>query len=148
MMKKNRFRFIAAVHLVLIKRNKILLSRRFNTGWRDGMYGVVSGHVESGERATDAMVREAEEEAGMHINPKDLEFLHLTHRIDNGYERVDFFFKASKWRGTPKNMEPNRCDDMQWFSVDAMPDNTVPYVRDAIDDIRNKKIYSEFGWQA
>ena len=112
MAKKNRFRFIAAVHLVLIRRGRILLSRRLNTGWMDGMYGMVSGHVEKGEKATDAMVREAKEEAGMSINSEDIKFLHLTHRIDNGIERVDFFFNASKWKGTPRNMEPNKCTDI------------------------------------
>lgn len=38
---------------------RILLQLRINTGYCDGMWGCVAGHVEEGESASGAMIREA-----------------------------------------------------------------------------------------
>ena len=59
-----RHKNIPACYLYLKKNNQILLLRRFNTGFEDGNYFFVSGHLDGGESFTDAMIREAKEEAG------------------------------------------------------------------------------------
>ena len=41
-----RNRVDSAVYLVLIEDGKILLSRRFNTGFEDGNYSLPSGHLD------------------------------------------------------------------------------------------------------
>jgi hypothetical protein len=43
-------------------------------------------------------------------------------------------------------MEPHKCDDLRWFELNKLPENIIPYVKQAIDNIRNKKFYSEYGW--
>ena len=53
-----------AVYLLLLREGQVLLLRRHNTGYEDGNYSVIAGHVEPGERITQALVREAAEEAG------------------------------------------------------------------------------------
>ena len=58
------FRSPVAVHLFLVKDGSILLLRRYNTGYEDGNYSVVAGHIDGGEQLMAAMVREAREEAG------------------------------------------------------------------------------------
>ena len=60
-----RIKLLVAVHLILIENNKILLQRRYNTGYEDGNYGFVSGHIDGGESVIHAMKREAMEEAGI-----------------------------------------------------------------------------------
>ena len=62
-----RFKVITAVHLILIENNKILLQRRYNTGYEDGNYSVVAGHVEENESVIETMQREALEEIGINI---------------------------------------------------------------------------------
>ncbi len=136
-------RFVSAVHVLFIKNGKLLMLRRFNTGWGDGKYSLVAGHVESNETVRNAAVREAIEEAGSEVSVNDLEFVHVMHRLSE-VERIDFFFKASVWKYEPKNAEPQKCDDMQWFSIDNLPENTVPYVRFAIENIKKNITYSEF----
>ncbi|HBY97093.1 MAG TPA: NUDIX hydrolase [Chloroflexi bacterium] len=136
---------IPEVHLFLIRDKHILLMRRFRTGFEDGNYSVIAGHVDGNEPVTYAMVREAREEAGITIAPGDLTLAHVMHRKSNG-ERVSFFFSPRRWEGEPANMEPHLCDDMRWFPIDALPENTVAYVRTAISHYGCGTIYSEFGW--
>ncbi len=145
-MPEERFKLIPTSHLILIKDNKILLLRRFNTGYEDGNYSVVAGHLDGNETFIQAMVREAKEEAGIDIKQDDLEIVHVMHRKVPGEERIDFFIKANKWGGKPKIMEPHKCDDLSWFELDNLPNNIIPYVKQAIDNIKDKRFYSEHGW--
>lgn len=141
-----RFKLISAVYLFLLKANKILLQRRFNTGYEDGNYSVPAGHLDGNEPATKAMSREALEEIGVVIKPEDLTVVHTMHRLTPKDERIDFFLTASAWEGEPSIKEPNKCDDLQWFLIDDLPSNTIPYIKFAIEQYKAKNPFSEFGW--
>ena len=41
----NRFSLPSAVHLFLLRGDEVLLLRRYNTGYEDGKYSVVAGHL-------------------------------------------------------------------------------------------------------
>jgi 8-oxo-dGTP diphosphatase len=140
-----RFKLIASVYLLFIKGNKILLLRRCNTGYEDGNYGLVAGHLDAHESLTSAAIREAKEESGIDIDPQDLEVKTTMHRRQDD-ERVDFFFEVTAWKGEPINTEPDKCDDLSWFDLDELPTNIIPYIRQAIECYRSGVLYSEFGW--
>jgi len=146
MVGEERFKLIAEVHLVLFRAGKTLLLRRFRTGWQDGNYSVVAGHLEAGETARAGMAREAWEEAGLRLAPAALRLVHVCHRRSDS-ERMSLFFTADAWQGEPVNREPHRCDDLAWFAVGALPPNMVPYVRQALAHIRAGNPYSEAGWE-
>ena len=69
-MGKHNFRL--AVNLVVSKDDKVLLMRRYNTGWNDGMYALMGGHVEDSENIFDAAIREAKEELDVQIELQEL----------------------------------------------------------------------------
>ncbi|MFH0889731.1 MAG: NUDIX domain-containing protein [Candidatus Aenigmatarchaeota archaeon] len=146
-MVKERFTLIPTSHLILTRGDKILLLRRFNTGWMDGNYSVVAGHLDGNETFLEAMAREAKEEAGIEINTEDMNVVHVMHRKVPDAERIDVFIRADKWGGEIKNMEPGKCDDLSWFEINKLPENTIPYIRQAINKIEKRIIYSEHGWQ-
>lgn len=155
-MSKQRFKLIPAVYLILQKNGKILLLRRCNTGFEDGKYSLVAGHLNGNETVYQAMIREAHEEAGINININDLDLVHIMHRYnvkdaheENGVkypERLDFFITAKKWAGEINNMEPEKCDDLSWFDLNNLPTNMIFYIKKAINNIRKGIIYSEDGW--
>lgn len=148
-MKKEYFKFVSAVHLFLRKGNEVLLLRRFQTGYQDGNYSVPAGHIDGNEPASQAMLREALEEAGITIRPEALQMIHVMHRNSDdtlSNERIDFFFEATEWEGEPSIMEPNKCDDLSWFPITHLPDNMVPYVKAGMENYEKKIAFSEFGW--
>ncbi len=137
--------FRASADVLLIRDGKVLLGRRKDTGFGDGMYGIPGGHLEAGETLLQTAIREAQEECGVSIQPADISFAHaLHHHSANVY--IQFFFIASTWVGDPHICEPDRCDDMQWFPLDALPENILPHIRQVIECIGKKISYSEFGF--
>lgn len=141
---------IPASYLVLINESEqVLLLRRFNTGYQDGMYSLVAGHVDAGETFTQALVREAKEEAGVLVTPNLAEVAHVMHRKSDtdGSERVDIFYVVRGWRGTVINCEPEKCDELAWFEFDNLPENMVEYIRVALKHIQAGVVYSEVGWE-
>jgi 8-oxo-dGTP diphosphatase len=137
--------FPVTIHLFFFRAGKILLLRRFQTGYMDSHYSVPAGHLDGGETVRMAGVREAHEEIGVRIDPQDMVFAGVFHRHSND-ERVDFFFFVQKWDGEPYNAEPGKCDDLLWAATDDLPDNTVPYIRQAINNFQMHILYQEFGW--
>ena len=64
----------------------------------------------------------------------------------SGDERVDFFVAVERWSGEPSNCEPEKCDELRWFPRDALPANTIPYIRRALANHAKGVWFEEFGW--
>jgi 8-oxo-dGTP diphosphatase len=141
-----RFKLIPAVYLVLRRGDEVLLLQRANTGYQDGNYSVVAGHIDGDELGTAAMIREAKEEAGIDIAPEDLRFVHLVHRLnrETGDERMDVFYEAYNWSGEITNVEPHKCSDLSWFPMDRLPANMLPLIKNVLTAVKNNEYYSEY----
>jgi ADP-ribose pyrophosphatase YjhB (NUDIX family) len=142
-----RTTFPVTVHLLFFHKNQILLLRRFNTGYEDGKYSVPAGHLDGGETVCMAAQREALEEIGVYIEMEDIAFASVMHRKSES-ERVDFFVHIRAWEKEPFNAEPDKCDELRWFDVNALPENIILYVRQAIQNFRDGVVFEEFGWEA
>lgn len=144
--KKTRSGANVNVYLILRKAENVLLHLRKNTGYCDNFYGLVSGHVEDGESATTAIIRETCEEAGVHLTRESLKIAHIMHRKTDRLN-MDIFFECSDWEGDVRNAEPEKCSSLDYFSLSKLPSNTIDYIRDALKAIAKGIFYSETGWE-
>jgi 8-oxo-dGTP pyrophosphatase MutT (NUDIX family) len=129
----DRFVVVPASYVYLLRGGaagtEVLLQLRQNTGYMDGRWAAAAaGHVERGETAYDAARREAAEE--LDVDGLDLVFELTMQRTQGGDpidERVDFFFSARSWRGDPRIVEPQKCAELRWWPLDALPGGVVPH---------------------
>ncbi|MFT3874210.1 MAG: NUDIX domain-containing protein [Nocardioides sp.] len=130
---EGRFVVVPAAYVFLLREGErgteVLLQLRQHTGYMDEHWAAAAaGHVEKGETAHDAAHREADEEIG--LTGVALDFLTSMQRTQRGAaidERIDFFFTARSWSGTPVIREPAKCADLRWFPLAALPDPVVPH---------------------
>lgn len=132
---------VAAAYVVLRRDDRVLLQLRRGTGYMDGRWALLAGHVDRDETVDQAAVREAHEEGGVRIDPVDLVPLTTLHRLEVGgpqvEQRADFFFACDRWSGEPSVQEPDKCAAMQWFGLDALPDRVVPHERLVLEGMRD-----------
>lgn len=141
-----RFKLVTAVHLILIENEKILLQRRYNTGYEDGNYSIVAGHIDGNESVIKAMQREGLEEAGIKIKEEDLEIVHVMHRKAPDRESIDYFFTCKAYEGNITIMEKNKCDELKFYDLDNLPNNVILYVRKGIESYLKNEPFSIYGW--
>ncbi|GAA1942226.1 hypothetical protein GCM10009837_80420 [Streptomyces durmitorensis] len=130
-----RHKEVVDVHLILRRGEEVLLARRANTGYGDGLFNTPSGHVEPGEDVRMAVIREAKEEIGLDLTPEDVSAeLVIQHRGPGGNPRIGWFFEAAYGAGgEPFNAEPDKCDELSWHRADALPDDMVAYCRAGLE---------------
>ncbi|MFG2291805.1 NUDIX domain-containing protein [Streptomyces sp. NPDC048603] len=140
---------VVGVHLYLERDGRVLLGLRHpDSAFAGSVHHFLAGHCEQ-ESAVACLVREAEEEAGLAIDPSDVELAHVVHVVDEpgGQPRMQLVFRAREWRGTPEVREPECCVSWDWWPADELPEPIVPYARVAIEGIRAGRLYSELGWR-
>ena len=136
-----------SVHLILLNNSCILLQKRKDTGYADNLYGLPAGKINPNESATQAMIREAKEELGIHLKVEWLELGSIVHGRDDQREGVAFFFKASKYEGVIENKEPDKCACLKFFDLNSLPSDFIPYMKTGIENTLKGVFFSEFGWK-
>jgi len=121
-------------------RKEVLLALRKNTGYGDGEYELPGGHVDAGEDLMHAMVREAKEELLIDIREKDLKIVHILHHYTG--DRINFILTTDVYEGIPSVGEPDKCERIEWFNINDLPNNITKKVKKSIEEINSNIFYS------
>lgn len=104
------------------EKNEILLGLR-KSKHAGGTWCPPGGHLEYGESFEQCAARETLEEAGLTVNEKDIRLMTATSDFytDNGRHYVTLHMATRVFKGTPKVMEPDKCERWEWFALDKIP---------------------------
>ncbi len=142
---------VAVVVMLSRKQNgvrQMLLQRRRNTGFGDGMWDFAcAGHVERGERMTEACARECREELGIKAAPENFNFFTLIYKKDGNSVYCNPYFFLTKYEGEPKIKEPFKCSELKWFDIDALPDDLLDDRKRAFEAFKKGEPFLEYGWE-
>lgn len=136
--------FKSAVHMIIIKDNKILVQKRKGSKLWPGYYALPAGHIDEGENQFDALVREAKEELGVNIDLKKIinsyvvlrrNYFEIEGRQLEPY--IDYYYEINEYDGVPKIMEKDKCDELIWVDINDLPD---PFINYEGDFLSNKTI--------
>ncbi|MFD9698651.1 NUDIX domain-containing protein [Lentzea sp. NPDC059081] len=141
-------RHLIDAHLLLVRDDEVLLSRRRDRDPRfDGLWHLPSGKLDAGESVLAAAAREAREEIGVVIELADLRHVHTLHANGYGVEpRLGLFFEVRRWSGEPVNREPDKCSELRWFRLDALPGDAIGYSVAGIEAYRAGTPFAVVGW--
>ena len=141
-------RYPVAAHLILRgPGGHVLLMRRAGTNYGAGCLAFPAGHVDLGETPTASIIRETREELGIMVPPTGLTPAGVMFRRSLE-PRVDFFFTANTWDGTPRICEPHKCTELIWGDPVNLPPSTLDYIGPAIANLDYGRHFCEHGWPA
>ena len=135
--------FYGASYLVLIKDKCVLLQHRAHTGFMDNFWGLPAGHIEGTEGVSEALKREVQEETNIELLESAIKLAHVMYRVTADRVYFEFIFTAHTWNGELKNAEPLKHDELAWFPLNAIPENTIPYIKRVLARIENGVFFSE-----
>jgi 8-oxo-dGTP diphosphatase len=105
--------------VVIIKnKNKILLGKRLTpNGFKE--WGLVGGHLESNETPEQCAIREVKEETNIKISdPCFITTINVQFPNPPHYKAIIFLSETIEM---PKNTEPEKLEQWQWFKWDSLP---------------------------
>lgn len=107
------------VGVIVIKNNKVLLGKR-KSAHGEGTWSFPGGHLEFQESWEDCARREVEEETNLKI--KNIRFGAVTNDFFENKHYVTILMVTDYDSGDLKTMEPDKCEQWDWFSWDRFPE--------------------------
>jgi ADP-ribose pyrophosphatase YjhB (NUDIX family) len=135
---------IFAVRLILEDQGHLLFLRQ--TKKNGGKYSLIGGTVEENEFAREALSREAKEEAGIQVNPEDMQLAHVLHRhkLKKDETQLMLYFRATRFRGEPASLERKKFEEVRWLPANELPEEVSKHTRHVLQRLQRGDIYSEF----
>ena len=134
-------KIIIKTRLLLFDKEQVLLLKQ--TRPNGGKYTFVGGQIESEEFAKASLIREADEEAGLKLEPNDLRLVHVLHKKDKNGMRIILYFKAQNKDHEPINREPHKFKSVSWHRLETLPKSLSGTARHVLKMIKVGSLYSE-----
>lgn len=108
-----------------------------------GEWSFPGGHLEMGETVFETAKREVKEETNLDINKFELISVadEMRYLESDGKHYLNIGVKALYEGGEPVNMEPEKCEEWKWFSLDNLPANLFEGTELVINNFKNNTIY-------
>jgi 8-oxo-dGTP diphosphatase len=124
--------FVEVAAGIVIDAGRVLLTRRREGDSLGGLWEFPGGKIHAGETVAEALIRELQEELGIHVRPGP-PWGTLRHRYPEREVRIHFLF-VDDMRGVP---QAHAAEELRWVSPAAMeelsfPDADRPLVLDLI----------------
>ena len=138
-----REKFLSAVYLIIKnENNEILLQRRQGTKLWSGFLALPAGHIDEGENAYDAVVREAKEELGIDISLDNIIDSFVVNRRNKSLmPYFDIYFEIDSYDGIIKISEPEKCSELVWCNINNLPNDMIDF---EIEAIKNNQLGIKF----
>lgn len=107
--------------LILEKRGNILFLAQ--TTKNGGKYSLIGGKVENHEMASEALVRESFEEAGIELKEENLRLVHVLQRQKVNETMIVLYFRSTEWTGEAQSREPKKFKRIHWCPTNNLPKN-------------------------
>jgi len=138
---EKKFPKIGVGVMIQNERGEVLMGSRLAP--TPGEWCFPGGMLEFGESILEAAIRETKEEAGLEIS--DLKLIAVTEKGRDmeitGKHYVTIGFKAGKYKGEPRLMEPDKFTEWHWFGLDNLPEKMMQATELMIKNFKEGKIY-------
>lgn len=131
-----REKFLSSIYIILRnEKGQILLQRRQGTKLWPGFLALPAGHIDEGENAYEAVVREAREELNIGVSLSDIVDTFVVCRKNKSLPPYyDVYFEFSNYYGEIKINEPEKCSELVWCDEDDLPFDMIDFEKIAIEN--------------
>lgn len=128
--------YLSSIYMIIRdSEGRVLLQRRQGTNLWCGFLALPAGHVDEGENAYDALVREAKEELGITVRVEDIVDTFVVNRRNKTLKPYyDVYFELSGYEGIIDIKEPDKCSALVWGDINNLPDDMIEFERIAIEE--------------
>jgi len=130
--------------LIQNDKNQVLLGERMGSHGA-GEWCFPGGHLDFGETIAEAAIRETKEETGLDVSECKLisvadELRYI--KTDNKHF-LNIGIMAKYEGGEPKVMEPNKCKEWKWFSLEELPEKMLEGTELIMKNFKAGEIYQQ-----
>lgn len=112
-----------------------MLQRRQGTKLWPGFLALPAGHLDVGEDAYEAAIREAKEELDIDIKVDNISDVFVVNRKNKSLlPYYDVYFELNGYNGKIKINEPNKCSELVWFSINSLPEDMIEFEKIALNN--------------
>ena len=123
------------VNIILLNSNdEVLLGKRIGDRRGSESWSLIGGKLKRGESIEDTAQRELKEELGIKVAQEDIHTINFSTSIDSdGTQFILVGTVVNSWQGQIKNMEPEKCSELKFFSLDNLPENMFYATKSNLD---------------